>query len=538
MKQTKSKDKHLNFGLRFTGLIIAYALISACSTEFENPVEDTTDHNSGTTDLSKFVTIGDSLTAGYADGALYIEGQKNSYPAILAQQFAKVGGGEFTQPLVSDNLGGLLIGGNPDPVNFPTRRIFDANPKNPPEDLDPIGPVFIEGTPTTEVFANAGGTLYNNVGVPGAKSFHLVSSSYGVPAGLAADPVTSNPYFVRFASASNASMIGDAAAQQPSFFILWIGNNDVLSFALAGGDGVDQGADSADPVDKFDPATYSANDITNPTVFTNVYNGLVSALTAANASAKGVLLNIPDVSALPYFTTVPYNAIPLDQATADTLNSTSVYGAYNGGLALALAGGAINQEEHDKRTINFSAGLQNSIVILDETLTDLTLRTDIDPALAGINKIRQATADDLIVLTAASVIGELTDPNDLNSTVWGVSAPLSDEHVLIPSEITAIETATAAFNTTIADAAAADSNLILVDVAAIMDEVKTTGINYGTGSIGNAYASGGTFSLDGVHPTARGYAVIANRIIDKINSSFSASIPPVDPGNYTTIFIK
>ena len=38
-------------------------------------------------DLSRYVAIGDSITAGYADGALYFDGQKNAYPNILAAQF-------------------------------------------------------------------------------------------------------------------------------------------------------------------------------------------------------------------------------------------------------------------------------------------------------------------------------------------------------------------------------------------------------------------------------------------------------------------
>ena len=68
--------------------------------------------------------------------------------------------------------------------------------------------------------------------------------------------------------------------------------------------------------------------------------------------------------------------------------------------------------------------------------------------------------------------------------------------------------------------------------------MKASGIDYGTGKIEATYATGGGFSLDGVHPTARGYAVLANGIIDTINSSFSANIPKVDPGARTTIFLK
>ena len=63
--------------------------------------------------LATYVAIGDSLTAGFADNTVYLDGQINSYPNIIANAFADAGGGEFTQPLVNDNLGGLVAGGAP-----------------------------------------------------------------------------------------------------------------------------------------------------------------------------------------------------------------------------------------------------------------------------------------------------------------------------------------------------------------------------------------------------------------------------------------
>ncbi|MDH5388344.1 MAG: G-D-S-L family lipolytic protein [Gammaproteobacteria bacterium] len=502
--------------IKLAGVAIACAVVSACDAEFDNPISGNTG-DSGTADLSKFVTIGDSITAGYADGALYLAGQENSYPAILAQQFAVVGGdANFTQPLVSDNLGGLLAGGNQITDN---RLVLDLTDPTSPS------PVNLTGTPTTEVIGSGlNGTAFSNMGVPGAKSFHLGAPGYGDPAGILLG--LSNPFFTRFASdPATATMIGDAAVQAPSFFVLWIGNNDVLSYATTGGVGTDQLGNT-----DYTFASYGSNDITDPIAFGIVYSGLVGALTA-NPAAQGVLVNIPDVSTLPYFTTVPYNAIPLDQATADYLNSNPNTIAYNAGLqaAVGVAPG-FTQEEADARTINFVAG-QNAPIIEDETLTNI-----------GAPLIRQATANDLIILPVSGYLGtenanavDVTPPAGLP---WGLGTPLTDGDVLIPSEIAAIDTARAAFNTTIQAAADADANLILVDSAAIMQEISTTGIDYGTGAINADYATGGAFSLDGVHPTARGYAVVANRIIDAINTGFNASIPAVNPGDYTTIFVQ
>ena len=85
----------------------------------------------GSADFSTYVSLGNSLTAGFADGALYKISQENSTPAILAQQFAALGnGGSFTQPLMNDNIGGLLVGGNQLP-GFGPRLVLNLDPNLP-----------------------------------------------------------------------------------------------------------------------------------------------------------------------------------------------------------------------------------------------------------------------------------------------------------------------------------------------------------------------------------------------------------------------
>ncbi|MBL4607060.1 MAG: hypothetical protein JKY01_04445 [Pseudomonadales bacterium] len=489
---------------RSFGLTLLLTTLLACNAEFDNPVGDETHFNSGSADLSHFVSLGDSLTAGYADAALYLHGQENSYPAILATQFAKVGGGDFNQPLVSDNLGGLLFGGNANPA-FPNRLILNAETESP----EPIA-----GISTTEVFSPLTGA-FNNMGVPGAKSYHLITPGYGDPAGVSASPATANPYFARFASEANTTMLSDAVSQQPSFFVLWVGNNDVLSYASSGGTGTNQ-------LGNLHPSTYGSDDLTDPNLFASIYSQVVTALSAAGG--KGVLINIPDISAIPFFTTVPFNALPLDQETVDLL--TSGYAEYNAGLQAAFQGSLITSDEQQERSITFSVG-QNAVVIEDESLTDLTGLT--------LPSIRQATANDLILLTTASKIGEPVSEG--STSLWGVNTPLADEDVLTPMEIDLITTARLAFNASIKGIADSNDNILFVDVAELLNEVQQ-GFSYGTGSINATYATGDAFSLDGVHLTARGYSVVSNEIIDTINTGFQANIPKVDPGAYSSISFK
>ena len=79
----------------------------SCDTNFDQDVSDIV-VSKGDADFTKFVALGNSLTSGYRDNALYIDGQNESYPSMLAMQMKLAGGGEFLQPMVADNNGGLL----------------------------------------------------------------------------------------------------------------------------------------------------------------------------------------------------------------------------------------------------------------------------------------------------------------------------------------------------------------------------------------------------------------------------------------------
>ncbi|WP_051017730.1 hypothetical protein [Pontibacter sp. BAB1700] len=77
--------------------LVAGVLLSSCDPEI-----DVASPSSGELDFTKYVAVGNSLTAGYQDGGLYREAQLSSFPALMAQQFETVGGGNFIQPLFTE----------------------------------------------------------------------------------------------------------------------------------------------------------------------------------------------------------------------------------------------------------------------------------------------------------------------------------------------------------------------------------------------------------------------------------------------------
>ncbi|SDS53838.1 hypothetical protein SAMN05216503_3382 [Polaribacter sp. KT25b] len=483
---------------KYIGLFLLSLSIASCdvNNELDTILEETIQYpaaSSGSANFSKFVALGASFSGGVVDGSVFLAGQQNSFPKMMANQMVAMGGGEFIQPLVSDNIGGLTYGGQ---VIVEPRLYFNG-----------AGPVRLDATPTTEVTSKLTGS-FNNFGIPSAKSFHMIAPGYGSIPGVIAG--TANPYFARMSSSETTTVLADAMAQAPTFFsISEIGGNDVLSYATSGGIGTVQ-------TTNYDASTYGPNDITSPVVFETVMNAMVTTLTSAGA--KGVIVTVPSIVNLPFFTTVPYNAVPLDAATASAVNTG--YAGYNGGIQqafAALAGtGLFTQEELDKRTISFAAG-QNAVVIIDEDLTDLGA---INPAFAAIPKYRQATAEDFLLLTSSSFIGTTVGGNA--QLINGVTVPLADQWVLTPQEKDAIQSATDSYNESITSIAV-DNGLAIADLNALLNAAAGSGIMFDSYTLTTGFVTGGLVSLDGIHLTTRGYGLMANKILEAIDAKYGSN---------------
>ena len=527
---------------KILSILAIFGLLFVSCNDDDNPKDPTPvkptpiEYTSGSADFSNYVAVGNSLTAGFSDAALFIDGQTNSFPMMLASNFELAGGGTFNTPFMSDNLGGMTLMGQPVP-ELGNRLILSFASGSPT-------PTPVSGSGSTEISNTLTGS-FNNMGVPGAKSYHLGAPGYGNVAGVAAG--LANPYFARFASSPTATVIGDAVAQNATFFSLWIGNNDILGYATEGGDGEDQ-------TGNLDPTTYGSSDITDPNVFASVYDGLLQALTANGA--EGVVANIPDVTTIPYFTTVPHN--PLDPTNPDfgpqipTLNAT--FAQLNGAFAFMGV---------PERSIEFSTTAASALVIRDDSLVDLSAQLTqtligggLDAPTAGVlgflyGQARQATADDLIVLPSQTVIAKLNQEafatlQNLGLpaatagqlAINGITYPMEDKWVLTPAEQQAVTTAQAAYNQKI-EALANQYSLAFVDASAFLTTVADAGFPLADGSTVTAtYATGGGFSLDGVHPSPRGYALLANLFVESINTKYGSNLPGVNPLDYTGLYIN
>jgi len=436
-------------------LFAASALLFASSCKSNIEPEKAT---AGEADFSSYVAIGNSLTAGFADGTLYKSGQESSYPSMLAGQFKLADGGDFKQPLLPGEAGWPYA---PALGRFPKRVLGYTTDCLGNSSLSPVlfsGVIDTAGSSQNVAVAGP----YNNVGIPGIRCIDFGVAGYGML----------NPYASRFfANPGVQRPLEVALAAVPTFFSMWLGSNDVLGYATSGGEGVVGGV--------------TLNDISPLSAFKATYDASVEAL--VNQGAKGVLINIPDVTAIPYFTTINPMGLNLSAAQATTLTA--------GYAALGLS------------HVTFTEG-PNYFVVEDATV--------------GARKLK---AGEYILLT--------TPGDSLKCGGWGSIKPIPKRYVLTEDEVENVNTATMAFNQVIADAAARH-NLALMDANAYMKSLKA-GITWNGVTYSPTFVTGGAFSLDGVHLTPRGYALVANEILRVINQRYRSTLPGVDINNYSGI---
>jgi hypothetical protein len=372
-----------------------------------------------------------------------------------------------------------------------------------------------------------GKATLNNFGVPAIVLGQALIPETGAWAGAGADPRFS-PFYGRLAypGTGTSTIIGDAAAAGGSFFLFWLGLDDFFLYAAFGGDG-------------------TKAPLTSAPAFTAQYGLAIGALMGSNPELEGVVGNFPNIFAMPHFTSVSYNPIPLDAATAGALTTgLAGYNAALDGLIANKVAFGISDElaaEIATRKVTYLPSCNNKILLKDETLTDLAPHFDIlqgagaitptqRAQLAPFEQVRQSTPTDIIPLSTGGVLGT---PGAFG--ILGLSEPVGDQYVIVPAERDEINAARTAFNAAIKTTADAyPARLALADVDAALNAfiAAKAGVFNGVTVTPNINPPTGIYSEDGVHPNSRGYAFLSRVFIDAINSKFGSTIPLTDISLY------
>ncbi|WP_439699133.1 SGNH/GDSL hydrolase family protein [Mucilaginibacter sp. AW1-7] len=436
-------------------LITTLLFFSACRLETSiNPEKQiNTPVNTSVGFYTRYIAIGDSQTAGYANDGLYNWAIYNSFPNIFAGSLEGAGLKAFNQPLFSiAQMNG---------TGFMELKGTDANGQ----------PLIVRDTLKT--------AIRESINISGSGTIQLLSKfsgdndNFGV-AGLKVADVTNtqagntNRYFERLlplnAPANNTSYVDFVTSKPFGFFTLNLGINDVFGYAAGGG--------------------VNLNSLTDKTIFNAAYAALVNKLTGNGA--KGVLTTIPDVSTLPFFTT---------NRLTDILNKAKLINpAFDKLYIEAKQSTDAGQDDHETRT---------------------------------------ATAADLLLLSLN--VAQIGKPVQTQHGVqyYGLSlyAPIENKWVLDANEIAIIEDYTNAYNKYI-KATALSKSMALFDAFTFFYNVKGGMVIQGI-PVSSNYLTGGLFSLDGVHLSPRGNAVLANMYVAVTNAKYGTALKEAKLSDYS-----
>jgi hypothetical protein len=424
-------------------------------------------YNSGEADFSQFMAIGDGHTAGYMDDALYRTGQENSFGTLLQRQLSLVGAQEASIPWMDNgNIG----------VNWNGQSRLFLGYKTDCQNNTSLSPLRISPQGDVNSFSTSAynpNAKFSNFGVPGLRVIDLVSTGFGNP-----NLPSHNPFFARI-SKDQFNFPGSGAFSTyqdnifdggfPSFCSIYLGIEDVLPYAKSGAT-----TNPMSPLAGFPGVGFEES-----------LGQLCEQLYAQNV--KAVIATIPNVTEWPFFNTIPYNGLKLDEDKAASLNQI-----------------------YNPLGFSFVVG-DNPFMIADPN--------------AGMFGVRPAVPGEKILLSAPL--------DSVKCHQMGSIFPFRNEFVLTLDELNEIQTRIDQFNAIIRQKAIT-YGFALVETQNLYSKLPF-GFAFNGVTLSAKFVSGGVFSLDGIHLNPRGNALLANEFLKSINQAFKSNIPLINALNYNAV---
>lgn len=430
--------KTLKTSILFTLLIFILSCTKTEFDEFDAP-------SSGSADFSNYVSIGSSFSQGFQDGGLHNEfnQQSNSYPAIIAKQM----GVNFLQPLVQGEGSGYMHLAY---INekIEVIKVFDCEENDNHPLAKTYDPSFLTWTNKSLPYNNmaiAGLNIRNVIAFnPTDAITNFILFDSGTPNNelawncVAGAPI--NPYgrFLSFGTIGNPiDYIKHIKDRKATFFTNWLGIQDVMGWANAGGDEV-SGSSPLTPIAEFRAK----------------YDALLDTLKLT--ATGGVCATVHDITKSPFFNTV-------------------------------------------------------TLEVLDK---DIWIKEGADT-----NIIRKAVIGDLFLLSSSSLLSE--------GKGFTQSDPLPHTEVLDKDEVAIVKNYINAINNEIRASTLAHGYFI-VDLYQFMEQLNNNdGFDFDGINFSPEFIKGGLYSIDGVHPNQRGYAMIANEYMRVINQNYGSNLKPI-----------
>jgi hypothetical protein len=203
--------------------------------------------------FTRYVSFGNSITAGFQGFGLSDSLQRLAYPVLLARAM----GSPFYYPSLNNP-------GCPPPITF----IFSS----PPTRLNNLPGTFCALRSSTFP------PFLNNVAFPGADILEVLNTNYAPP-----QPPASATDVYKLFLLGGKTELQRAREVQPTFVTAWVGNNDVLGAIL------DTSANAG-----------SAADITDTVAFRTRFTAFMDSLDSFGTIQGGMLVGVVQVTGAPY----------------------------------------------------------------------------------------------------------------------------------------------------------------------------------------------------------------------------------------------
>lgn len=498
-----------NLKINFILIAVILFLLNSCDYEFPNPTPEEVVQLENA-DISKTVFLGGTLFSGVHNGSLTSEFSQFSVPQIFLNHYK---GNDF------DNW----MNFSPEVESVNGFNIFENNALSeikgqydlvyPTLDTADFKRIITEGEPFE--YSNSGGEILN-FSFPKAQILDIT------------EPSSSNPYLSSF-KLGNTSVLDAAVAQDPTFFVLNLGFQDVLAFAQGGAEG--------NP-NLNDINAFNVEDMPSLALFESKANQIVDAFLQSNSNVKGALFNIPDLLKLPYFIEVRFDITPFIQGTPSYSTATIQSQQYNAALTNYYARNP-NIPFEDRRPFLDFAGdraFNWGILVIDENLPD-AFYTNGQP----IPKVRHMTREERVFYPVENFLRR-------NRGFLPTNA-LTEREYLKQQDLELISGRINDYNAILLNIVnQSNGRLALVDTYEFYERLyeglnlllnrQPNGIDVDGMNFFPGISKFGIFSADGMNLNPRGNALLSRELERAIENSFGGRLKDIDPNSFKGTPIK
>lgn len=468
-------------------LVLTILFTASCNYDFPDVVvnEDVVD----SAELRDFVVIGGTFASGYMNGAFYRDAHLSAFPSLIGDKLNAIYNETVFTQATSENENGFNVietNGVGTAGQYALRYLaFD----------DPLAArITLEGEALQPWQGNA--QNLSDFSIPFLKSADIDDRA----------ALDNNPFFERLNLSDGMSILDAVIARDPKVVLLNLGIDEVFHPAIFGG---------TIPGDNRPLSELAPDLATFQQQMTEIVNRILN-----ETSAEVFVTNVPSFIRLPLFNARGISfALGREITGANIAAFNSFYAEFNSNV-LEYNQGKTGSQLRPIIDFDVDGGERfRARVVEDPTLPDAVLNDG-----TVIPKLRQLRENEFLLYSA--------DPKTRESTDFGSFEPVPTKYVLLSNQISLLNNRVNAYNQVFDILANSNNRVHLVDLYNTFEQVGQEQMLFENVTLNSRFARYSIISSDGFTPNPRGQALIANRIINRINAVLDVDIQPFNINDF------